>query len=354
MDFYVSKLGDDSDGRAWRTAFHTVQKALLAIPDDHGGHRVIVRPDTYCEANLYTDHQGAADAYNQLVGDFDGSLGSGTQGWVVIDSGDPELGFKSYDWWGTIRAYQKGWSAAHREENFSSVCFDRWSFRRLYVCGGDAGIFFDGVDRTEPFSVLVEDCVSIGRAFGGGAAGLLSRPDEPLTFRRCRFYALDYIGDTAAFYLRIENQSMPETPDAILEDCVLVAPQACLKSTNFGLTPYTWSSLKRCNLIQMNFSQPEMAGPNGRPPAGIVTSVQRGDRMKVSFEDCTLMGYQGFGVMVETETAKDIVHETRGDCRAYLQFKQELPHGFRRLGHWPADVFASIAPPNPGQPPATR
>ena len=29
--FYVSKLGDDSDGASWATAFQTIQKALLAV-----------------------------------------------------------------------------------------------------------------------------------------------------------------------------------------------------------------------------------------------------------------------------------------------------------------------------------
>lgn len=353
MVFYVSKLGNDTDGLSWGSAFHSIQKALLAIPDDNGGHRIIVRPDTYCEANLYTMHRGSANAYNQLIGDFDGSLGSGAKGWVVIDAGDPELGFKSYDWWSSIRAYAKGWSENHCGETFSSVCFDRWCFRRLYFCGGDGGIFFDGTDgHAEPFSVLVEDCVSLGRAFGGGAANVLSRPDEPITFRRCQFYALDYIGDTSAFYIRVENQSMPESPDAVLEDCVMVAPQACLKSTNYSLAPYTWTSLKRCKLIQMNFTQPEMVGWKGVP--GIVTSVQRGDRMKVSFDDCMLMGYQVFGVMVETDTVKDISYEVTGDCCAYLQFKQELPPGFRRIGQWPVDVFALIAPPTPEQTPVMR
>ena len=57
--FYVSKLGDDSDGLSWRTAFHTVQAALSAIPDEQGGYTIAVRPDTYMEANLFTAHKGA-------------------------------------------------------------------------------------------------------------------------------------------------------------------------------------------------------------------------------------------------------------------------------------------------------
>jgi pectin methylesterase-like acyl-CoA thioesterase len=60
---HVSKLGDNSDGRRWNTAFHTIQKALDAVPDNQGGHRIIIiRPDTYAEANLYPAHPGAAGA----------------------------------------------------------------------------------------------------------------------------------------------------------------------------------------------------------------------------------------------------------------------------------------------------
>lgn len=110
----------------------------------------------------------------------------------MIDSGDPKTGFKSCDWWGTIRAYANGWSPAHTGEQFSSIVWDRWVLRRLYATGGDAGLFFDGPDRVESFSVLVEDCVSIGRAFGGGVAGVLSRTGEPVAFRGCRLCSLDW------------------------------------------------------------------------------------------------------------------------------------------------------------------
>ncbi len=109
--FYVSKLGDNSDGLSWATAFTEIQTALDAIPDDQGGHRIIVRPDTYMEANMLPAYPGAKAAYNQFIGDFDGRFGSGTTGHVVLDAGAPRKGFKSYDWWGNIRAYQKGWSA---------------------------------------------------------------------------------------------------------------------------------------------------------------------------------------------------------------------------------------------------
>ena len=83
---YVSKLGDGSDGSSWAKAFHSIQLALNAVPNGRGKHRIIIRPDTYVEANLAPSHKGSLGAYNELVGDFDGSLGSGTRGWVVIDS----------------------------------------------------------------------------------------------------------------------------------------------------------------------------------------------------------------------------------------------------------------------------
>src|SRR5689334_7901158 len=194
---FVSKLGDNSDGSSWAKAFQNIQTALSGIPNGRGGHRIIVRPDTYMEANLFPAHRGAAGAYNELIGDYDGRFGSGRTGWVMIDSGDPQKGFKSYDWWGPIRAYKRGWSKEHTAETFSAVGWDRWAIRCLYVTGGDAGLFFDLVDHAEPFSVLVEDCFSIGRAFGGGAANILSRPGEPSVFRRCRLWCLDWWGDAA-------------------------------------------------------------------------------------------------------------------------------------------------------------
>ena len=95
VTFYVSKLGDNSDGASWQTAFHSVQAALSAVPDDQGGHRVIVRPDTYMEANMLPSQGGARGAYKELIGDFDGSLGSGTTGHVVLEAGGPRKGCKS-------------------------------------------------------------------------------------------------------------------------------------------------------------------------------------------------------------------------------------------------------------------
>ena len=342
MTFYVSKLGNDADGRSWGSAFRTIQGALAAIPDDGGGHRVVVRPDTYMEANLFAAYPGAAGAPNELVGDVDGGLGCGTAGRVVIDSGDPALGFKSSDWWGSIKATKQGWSAAHTEPSFSAIGWDRWALRHLYVTGGDGGLMWDCVDRVEPFSVVVEDCVSIGRAFGGGVASCLSRPDEPIVFRRCHLWALDWWGDTAAAYVRVENQAMPDRPDVVFEDCTTVSPQCALKVGNYGFTTYSRVRVTGCRLIALNFSQPQ-----GTPTDGIIQSVEHGRYLHVDLEDTTLMGYKVFGVTVAKETEAEIGYTTDGGVQAYVQFQQEVPAGMHRLGHWPVDLFATLMPPPP-------
>ena len=121
VTIHVSKRGDHSDGSSWTKAFRTIQGALARCPI-RGGHRIIVRPGTYCRGEPQTRRtRGAAGAYNLLVGDVDGRLGSGATGRVIIDSGDPSKGFKSYDWWGPIRAYTKGWSKEHTAETASSL-----------------------------------------------------------------------------------------------------------------------------------------------------------------------------------------------------------------------------------------
>jgi hypothetical protein len=151
---YVSKLGDNSDGSSWQKAFHSIQAGLSAVADGKGGHTVLVRPDTYVEANLAPASKGAAGAYNVIVGDRDGKLGSGATGWVIIDSGDPEKGFKSWDWWSTIRASSKHWPHGNNEGTFSSIVWDRWIVRNLYTAGGDAGLFWDLTDKSgEEFTI---------------------------------------------------------------------------------------------------------------------------------------------------------------------------------------------------------
>lgn len=338
---FVSQLGDNSDGSSWSKAFNTIQAALDAIPDGKGGYQILIRPDTYFEANLFPRHKGAKGNYNSITGDFDGSMGSGTSGYVLIDSGDPEQkGFKSYDWWSTFKATQKGWSKEHTEKTFPATGWDRWALRHLYVTGGDAGLFWDGTDQVEPFTVVVEDCIGIGRAFGGGVASVLSRPGEPIVFRRCTLWSLDWWGDTAGAYIRVENQRMPDSPDIYFEDCTLVGPQCSMKAGNFGFKTFSHVRLERCALVTLNFSQPA-----GTPTDGIIQSVEEGKFLSVDLTDCTLMGYKVFGVRVNKGTEQDIQYTTRGAVQAYIQFQQSIPEGFHRLGHWPAGVFQAITPP---------
>ena len=339
---YVSALGDDSDGASWTKAFRTISKALAAVPDDKGSHRILIRPGTYPEANLFPAHRGAKNAPNVLEGDTDGSRGSGATGWVVIDSSDPVKGFKSYDWWSTIRATSKGWSPAHTEETFSAIGWDRWTLRGLYATGSDAGLFWDCTDKIEPFTVVVEDCVGIGRAFGGGVASCLSRPDEPILFRRCLLWALDWWGDTAAGYVRVHNQAIPAQPDVIFEDCTLASPQCSLKAGNFGFHTFSRVALKGCRLVTLNFSQ-----PNGCPTEGIIQSVERGKYLHVDLEDSILMGFKVLGVRVQKDTEKEIGISTKGKVTAYVQFQQEVPNGIERIGRWPVETFAAIIPRQP-------
>lgn len=346
VTLHVSKLGDNSDGRNWKTAFHTIQKALDSVPDDQGGHQIIIRPDTYVEANLAPVHKGAAGAYNSLVGDFDGSLGSGATGWVVIDSGDPEKGFKSWDWWGPVRASDKHWPHGNNQETFSSIIWDRWTLSHLYTAGGDGGFFWDLTNKSgEGFTVIVEDCVGTGRAFGGGIAYPTVRPGEPSVFRRCYFLALDWVGDTAAVLVGGWEKTMPDEPHVVFEDCTLVHTDNAVAISYASYCAR--AKFVNCRMIVLNFTQPEMGGKStgiictqGHSPTG---------RLHVDLEDCVLAGYS---VFTSGDDAKAVTYTTKGRTQAYVQFKQSVPEGFERLGLWPTDLFAQIAPPKSGFGPA--
>jgi hypothetical protein len=336
---YVSKLGDNSDGTSWQRAYHTIQAALSAVPDNKGNHEIVVRPDRYIEANLAPQFAGAAGAYNTLVGDFDGSLGSGAQGWVLIDSGDPDKGFKSWDWWGPFRSSDKHWPHGNNQETFSSIVWDRWNLRNLYVAGGDGGFFFDLTDKSgEGFTVVVEDCIGTGRAFGGGVAYPTVRPDEPSVFRHCYFLALDWVGDTAAVLVGGWEKTMPESPHAVFEDCTLV------HTDNAVAISYASHCARAkfigCRLIVLNFTQPEMGGQStgiictqGHSPTGL---------LHIDLQDCILAGYS---VLTPGKDAEAVSIGVQGKVQAYVQFKQTVPAGIEQLGLWPTELFAQIAPP---------
>ncbi|MCP4641453.1 MAG: hypothetical protein GY851_13510 [bacterium] len=338
---YVSKLGDNSDGSSWEKAFHTIQAGLSAVTDGQGGHTVVVRPDTYVEANLAPAAKGAAGSYNAIIGDLDGKLGSGATGWVVIDSGDPEMGFKSWDWWSTIRASSHHWPHGNNEETFSSIIWDRWIVRNLYTAGGDAGLFWDLTDKSgEGFTIIVEDCVGTGRAFGGGVCYPVVRPDEPSLFRNCYFLALDWVGDTAAVLVGGWEKTMPEFPHVVFEDCTLVHPDNAVAISY--ASHCARAKFIDCRMIVLNFTQPEM----GAKSTGIICTQGHSEtgRLHVDLEDCTVAGCTVFTLGPESEA---VSYTTKGAVQAYVQFKAPLPDGFERLGLWPVELYAQIAPPQP-------
>jgi len=337
---YVSKLGDNTDGSSWRKAFHTIQAALSAVPDNKGGNQIIVRPDRYVEANLAPAHPGAAEAYNALIGDSDGRLGSGNKGWVLLDCGDPQKGFKSWDWWGPFRATDKNWPTGNKTgKTFSAIVCDRWIFRNLYTAGGDAGLFWDLTNRSgEGFTVIVENCVGTGRAFGGGVAYPVVRPQEPSVFRHCYFLALDYVGDAAAVLVGGWEKTMPKEPHAVFEDCTMVNADNAVALSYAGHC--TRVKCVNCRMIVLNFTQPEMGGKS----TGILcTEGHRPDgRLHVDLEDCLLAGYS---ILTPGKDASVASYTTKGRVQAYVQFKQPVPPGFQRLGLWPTELFNQMAPP---------
>jgi hypothetical protein len=350
VTLYVSKRGDNSNGSSWQKAFHTIQAALLAVPDAQGGHRIIIRPDTYVEANLYPSHKGAAGAYNLLVGDVDGRLGSGAAGWVVIDSSCPgvavrtdmtrqgafkivdsklpESGLKCVDWWGPWRC----------DPYFSGVIWDRWIYRNLYATGSEGGIGWDlTCQKGAEFSAVVEDCVGIGRFAGACVIAHTPRKDEPVLFRRSYFLNLDWWGDAGGVYVRGESRTMPAWPHATFENCTIVGPDNALQAGWPGVDDLsTRVKFKDCRLIVLNFSQ-----PHGTPSSGIICcGCKDGKQLHVDFEDTALVGYKVFGTR-----SGEVSYTVKGAVTAYVQYQQSVPKGFQRLGLWPVDVFDCIQPP---------
>ena len=106
VTLHVSKRGDHSDGSSWAKAFRTIQARSLAVPDagrtPHGGPARHLRrgqplPGTRAPRGRITCWSATSTA----------AWAPEPPARVVIDSGDPQKGFKSYDWWGPIRAYPR-------------------------------------------------------------------------------------------------------------------------------------------------------------------------------------------------------------------------------------------------------
>ncbi len=76
-----------------------------------------------------------------------------------------------------------------------------------------------------------------------------------------------------------------------------------------------------------------------------IPDEQGGHRVIVRPEDCTLMGYKVFGVIVDKDSVDKLRYTCRGKVQAYVQFQQPVPEGMQTLTTWPVDVFQSIAPP---------
>ncbi|MBN2295552.1 MAG: hypothetical protein JXM70_24190 [Pirellulales bacterium] len=370
---YVSKLGDNSNGSSWQKAFHTIQAALLAVPDDQGGHRIVVRPDRYVEARLYPIHKGARGAYNALIGDTDGSMGSGATGRVIIDSSCPgvavrrdesskhqykvyqiiksdlpESGLKSIDYWGSILVGPASDKAGNPTNmKFSSISWDRWALKNLYTSGSDAGFFWDidiigGEPAGNGFTVIVEDCVSIGRAFGGGVCYPKVRPEEPCVFRRSYFLSLDWIGDSCGVLIGGCEKEMPKHPHLIMEDCTLFHTDNALAMSFASRCARV--KMNDCRLVVLMFTQKEMGGD--KTATGVISTYRHRPegRLHVDLEDCILAGYSVFTPNVDPKT---ISYTTKGKVQAYVHYRQPTPKGFERLGLWPAELFDRIAPPRP-------
>lgn len=354
MDLHVSSLGDNTDGLSWATGLHALQAALDRMPDGAGGHRVLVRPGTYSEANLRAAFRGAAGAYNELIGDFDGSLGSGATGWVVIDSGAPEVivrtqfnptaanpdfeilaegdprdewGNKSVDWW----------CAFCSSPSQSGSIWDRWRLRNLYATGSELGMGWDMVgDAGCEFSVEVDHCVGIGRFAGACAIAHSPRSGEPVIFRDCWFMNLDTWGDCGGVYVRGQDETMPDTPHAIFENCTISSPAKALQSAWPGVDKlYTRVSFRDCRLLTLNFSQ-----PRGEPAQVISCGSADGRQLHVDLEDTTLVGYQVFG-----GRSRDVSYSTKGRVAAYVEYEQPVPEGIERLRYWPIEALADLLPP---------
>ena len=339
VTLHVSKLGDNSDGLTWQTAFHSIQKALDAIPDDRGNHKIIVRPDTYVEANLAPAHKGAAGAYNTLIGDFDGSLGSGAKGWVVIDAGDPEKGFKSWDWWGSIRASDKHWPHGNNQETFSSIVWDRWTLRNLYTAGGDAGFFWDLTNKSgEGFTVVVENCVGTGPCLRW--RGRL--PDRPP--RRT-----EHLPTLLLPRLRLGRRYGRHPRRWLGEDHARPSPCRLRR-----LHPRPFRQRRRRFLRQPLRPGEVHQLPHDRPqlhPARDGRKVNGYPLHPGPFPDRPAPHRPGrlhprrLQPLHPGPDADALTYTTKGKVQAYVQFKQPVPEGFKRLGQWPVELFSQMAPP---------
>lgn len=131
---------------------------------------------------------------------------------------------------------------------------------------------------------------------------------------------------------------MPEHPHALFEDCTLVHTDNAVALSY--ASHCARARFVNCRMIVLNFTQPEMGGRS----TGIICTEHHAPtgRLHVDLEDCTLAGYSVLTPGPEGEVA---TVTTKGKVQAYVQYKLPVPAGFERLGLWPTDLFAKIAPP---------
>jgi len=131
---------------------------------------------------------------------------------------------------------------------------------------------------------------------------------------------------------------MPKVPHAVFEDCTFVHPDNAVAISY--ASHCARATFVDCRMIVLNFTQPEMGGKS----TGIICTENHrpGARLHVDLEDSLLAGYSLF---TPGPASQAVSFTTHGNVQAYLQFRQELPEGFQRLGTWPAELFSQMAPP---------
>ena len=259
VTLYVSKLGDNSDGSSWANAFTTIQAALDAVPDDQGGHRIVVRPDTYFEANLFAAHKGAPGAYNELIGDARrrARLRHQRLGRHRLRRPRPEglqelrlVGHRSRAYYqGLVAGAHRAHLLRHRLGPLAPARPLRHRRRRRPL-----------LRRHRPGRAVQRR----RRGLRQHRPGLRRRrgelpvaPDEPITFRRCHLWALDWWGDTAG---RLRPRREPGHARAARRRLRGLhrssARSARSRPATSASTPSPAFGSSRCRLVALNFSQP--------------------------------------------------------------------------------------------------
>ena len=183
----------------------------------------------------------------------------------MIDSGDAAKGFKSYDWWGTIRATAAGMeSGAQGTDIFRRSLWDRWILRNFYVTGGGCRPF---LGLHEP-GRAIHDCR--GRLREHRTRVRRWRGQLPVALRRTdhvpplQAVVAGRVGRHGRTLHSRGKPGLPDRPDVVVEDCTLISPQCAMKGGNYGFHTYMRIRANRCRFITLNFSQPA-----GTPTDGV-------------------------------------------------------------------------------------